>query len=462
MDAQKQIAIQVSPSQIGSADSWLPALHCGLSGRVSGISDAAWKLGERANVFEGFRNPADPKSEWRDVEHAKSPLYRQGNVSAFRIEVDGDHWQRPIVSGDYCVHPDDVLVSRIPPVRASIVTTRHHRHPIDPQLFCVRGLSLAEGVWATTLLNSAEYEAYLVASSASQALPRVSLRALRKAPVPQVPEVATRWASSVLLVLGEMVANQERLFRLQEEVENAVDGLAAGVESKAGTRLWSRVPAPALTADSWVPAHVESNAALMALADAGWCPLVDLVRQSPTIRLKSWPQEAQGLSLADVSRYFIPEEEQSAPGTRPGRYYATPVKPGDVLMSTLVSSPKVAYADISTPAYIHAVDLWARLQFRETSGAYALMLGCSSVRDELRHLAVGTAQQFATASSLLRLCLPPVDRETRERWHRRLEDVLLERRRLEKQFRDLRLEGRRMVAEALNIPWSEMKARPMK
>lgn len=462
MDAPRQNTAQVSPSQIGSADSWLPALHCGLSGRVSAISDAAWRLGERAAVFEGFRNPADPQAEGHDAKHAQSPLYRQGDVSAFRIEVDGDHWQRPIVSGDYCVRPDDLLVTRIPPVRSGLITARHHRHPVDPQVFCIRGLTVAEGAWVAALLNSAEYEAYLVASSASQALPRVSLRALRKAPVPQVPEVATRWASSVLLVLGEMVANQERLFRLQEEVENAVEGLAAGVESKAETRLWSRVSAPALTADSWVPAHVESNAALLGLADAGWCPLVDLVRPSPTGRLKSWPHEAQGLSLADVSGYFVPEEAQSAPGTRPSRYYAAPVKSGDVLMSTLVSSPKVAYADVSTPEPIHAVDLWARLQFRETPGAYALMLGCGAVRDELRHLAVGTAQQFATPSSLLRLCLPPIDRETRERWHRRLEDVLLERRRLEKQFRELRLEGRRMVAEALNIPWSEMKARPMK
>jgi hypothetical protein len=461
MDAQQQNTAQVSPSQIGFADSWLPALHCGLSGRVSAISEAAWKLGERAGVFEGFRNP-DPQSEGHDAEHAKSPLYRQADVSAFRIETEGDHWKRPIVSGDYCVRPDDLLVTRIPPVRASIVTTRHHRHPTDPQLFRVRGLSLEEGVWTTALLNSAEYEAFLVASSASQALPRVSLKALRRTPIPQVPELATRWASSVLLVLGEMVANQERLFRLQEEVEDAVEGLAAGVESKAETRLWGRVSAPGLTVDSWVPAHVESNSALMALADAGWCPLVDLVRQSPTSRLKSWPQEAQGLSLADVSGYFIPEEEQSAPGTRPGRYYSAPVKPGDVLMSTLVSSPKAAYADVSIPVSIHAVDLWARLQFRETPGAYALMLGCRTVRDELRHLAVGTAQQFATPSSLLRLSLPPIDRETRERWHRRLEDVLLERRRLERQFRELRLEGRRMVAEALNIPWSEMKARPMK
>jgi hypothetical protein len=285
---------------------------------------------------------------------------------------------------------------------------------------------------------------------------------LRKTPIPQVPENATRWASSVILVLGELVANQERLFRIQEEVESAVESLAVEVDPESELRTWSRVPARCLAVDSWVPAHVESNAALMQLVDAGWRPLADLVLQSPTGRLKSWPPQAQGLSLADVSGYFIPEEERSVPGTRSGRYYSAPVKPGDVLMSTLVSSPKVAYADIATPASIHAVDLWARLQFRETPGAYALILGCRAIRDELRHLAVGTAQQFATASSLLRLCLPPIDRETRERWHRRLEDVLLERRRLEKQFRELRLEGRRMVAEALNIPRSEMEARPLK
>lgn len=462
MDAPQQITAQVSPIQIGFADSWLPALYCGLSGRVSAISGSAWGLGQRADVFEGFRNPADPKSEWHDAAHADSPLYRQGDVSAFRIEVDGDHWQRPIVSGDYCVRPDDLLVTRIPPLRSGLITARHHRHPVDPQVFCIRGLTVAEGAWVAALLNQDEYEAHLVASSASQALPRVSLKALRRTPIPQVPELAARWASGVVLVLGEMVANQERLFRLQEEVESVVEGLSAGVESKAETRLWGRVSAPGLTVDSWVPAHVESDSALTRLANAGWCPLADLVRQSPTSRLRSWPNEAQGLSLADVSGCFIPEDEQSAPGTRPGRFYAAPLKPGDVLMSTLVSSPKVAYADVSTPEPIHAVDLWARLQFRETPGAYALILGCRAICDELRHLAVGTAQQFATASSLLRLCLPAIDRETRERWHRRLEDVLLERRRLEKQFRELRLEGRRMVAEALNIPWSEMKARPMK
>lgn len=462
MDAPQQNTAQVSPSQIGFADSWLPALYCGLSGRVSAISGSAWGLGQRADVFEGFRNPADPQAEGHDAAHANSPLYRQGNVSAFRVELDGAHWQRPIIDDDYCVRPDDLLVSRIPPLRSAVVTSKHHRHPIDQQLFCVRGLSVADGAWVAALLNQDEYEAYMVASSASQALPRVSLRALRKTPIPAVPELASRWASGVVLVLGELAANQERLFLLQEEVEEVISRFVDELDSEPMGQLWFRASTRKLTVDSWVPAHVESNAALIGLADAGWCPVADLVRPAPTGRLRTWPQKAQGLSLADVSELFIPEEAQSSPGTRPGRYFATPVMHGDVLMSTLVSSPKVAYADISTPASIHAVDLWARLQYRETPGAYALVLGCRAIRDELRHLAVGTAQQFATASSLLRLCLPPIDRETRERWHRRLEDVLLERRRLERQFRDLRLEGRRMVAKALNIPWTEMKARPMK
>jgi hypothetical protein len=81
---------------------------------------------------------------------------------------------------------------------------------------------------------------------------------------------------------------------------------------------------------------------------------------------------------------------------------------------------------------------------------------------QFRRLATGAVQQFTTADRLMTLCVPNIGRGLRRRWQNRLDELLAERRRLDTRWQDLRIEGRRMVASVLNIPWSEMKKRSLK
>jgi hypothetical protein len=377
------------------------------------------------------------------------------------------HCHRPIVEDrPYCVIPGDVVIPRIPPLHASLVSDINHRHPIDGNCLLVRGLKPVDAAWLLALLNEEECESWFVARSASQSLPRIGLRDLRNMPFPEPPDGILGWSTHLLDWIEHFSDNASKLFSLQTEVTNHVsERLLDQNDQKRRLFPGVRKPAVFFSGDSWLPLHVEIEFQQKMLIKSGAIRLKDLVVRAAkdSTRLK----EGQGsalrmLRISDTKGVYLPSIDPISPETRMGRFYAEPVRHGEVLVSSLVTYPKIAYVDPTVTGDIYPIDHWLRLLFRETPGAWTLILSSPAMGTQFRRLATGAVQQFTTADRLMTLCVPNIERDLRRRWQNRLDELLAERRRLDTRWQDLRIEGRRMVASVLNIPWSEMKKRSLK
>jgi hypothetical protein len=74
------------------------------------------------------------------------------------------------------------------------------------------------------------------------------------------------------------------------------------------------------------------------------------------------------------------------------RVFAQLLSENDVLLSTLVTSPRVTFAGTNPGTAVYPTDHWYRLRFRETPGAWALVLATPAIRAQLERLAIGTVQ----------------------------------------------------------------------
>jgi len=456
-----------TPSEMTAAESWLPALFCGQAGRVARMTISSRRLGEAAiKCLDGWRTSSDPDSPLYDELAEDSPRYRQANIGIFAINMDAHHCLRPIVENQpYCVLPGDVLTPRIPPLRAALVSDSHHRHPIDGNCFIVRGLSPLDAAWLLALLNEKEYEAWFVARSGSQALPRIGLKDLRQCPFPEPPQNALGWSSRLFSWVEAHAENAARLFSLKAEVSDHVSRSLPEEENRE-QRLFPGVREPAALLDdkSWLPEHIEAKYQQHLLLEKGMLRLKDLVTRaaSASARLKDGKSSTfRLLGLKNVTGIYLPTVRPSIPETRLGRFFSEPVQNSEVLISSLVSNPKVAYADPSLSGDTHPTDHWLRISFRETPGAWALVLASPVVAGQFKRMATGSALQFATAERLMELCVPGIDRALRNRWQNRLDGLLADRRHLDKEWEVLRLEGRQMVASVLDIPTNEIKERAL-
>ena len=98
------------------------------------------------------------------------------------------------------------------------------------------------------------------------------------------------------------------------------------------------------------------------------------------------------------------------------RAFADPLSENEVLLSTLVTNPRVAFAGAKPATAVYPTDHWYRLRFRETPGAWAVVLDTPAIHEQLERLAIGTVQQFAQPSTVRKLVLPNVPLETRIKW----------------------------------------------
>jgi hypothetical protein len=126
------------------------------------------------------------------------------------------------------------------------------------------------------------------------------------------------------------------------------------------------------------------------------------------------------------------------------RVFEEPLRQGEVLVSTLVSKPRLGYVSAAPPGDVRVTDHWQRFRFRETPGAWALVLRTAAVSDQLRRLARGAVQQFAHPGDLLRLLVPVPPLRLREEWQVELE-------RCHRQQRALEVEWEALWAQALTL-----------
>jgi hypothetical protein len=219
-------------------------------------------------------------------------------------------------------------------------------------------------------------------------------------------------------------------------------GAAGGAtkEVPAGP-CWARFFPAADVDDSLIPRHVTLAYLQHGLRDRqGWVRLDELLAPGQPRRKRMTQVAPLGryLRLGDVGPDLMitpPAEGGTLP--QPGRVYAEPLSPDEVLLSMLVTSPRVAFAGPEPAAGIHVIDHWERFRFRETPGAWALVLNTAAVRRQMPLLAMGSAQQFTHPESVRGLVLPPVSLDLRLKWDKVLRRCQARHHDLEARWRDL-------------------------
>jgi hypothetical protein len=349
------------------------------------------------------------------------------------------------------------------PLRAAWAPAGLPRHPADVNCLLVKwqralptataGLNGAlvfreravhtAAFWVALCLNQPEYQHYLLRRSGAAVLPRVRLSVLRELKVPMPPVEAELLAAQVWEWQEESLANTKDLAWLLDEVDAQVNALAIAAEEdqEPASRSWGRFFQAADVADSLIPRHVTLGHLQRLLRDeVGWRPLTDLLSpQQPSRRRRTAAgADDRYLRLSDVGTDLsikVPEMPDAPPMA--GRVYAEPLATEEVLLSLLVTNPRVAFAGAVPEPDIFVTDHWERLRFRETPGAWALVLNTSPVRRQLGLLAMGTVQQFAHPDALRSLVLPPIEDDLRRKWDRQLRRYQVRHQELEARWRQL-------------------------
>lgn len=403
-------------------------------------------MGGLAEVIEGKRDTssAEPANEG-------SPVYRQANLAALRWKLSAEHWKQPQIADRTCVRPGDVVVNKLAPVRAAIATPRLHRHPVDSNCYLLRGMERTDALWAALCLNQPLYAEYLVRLAGASILPRVTMRALRELPLLVAPMESRNLAEKTWALIDGFLAQEEILHRIVSEAQDQIcppETVRFWQERLASLdklTWWRRVPGD-LIADSLLPGHSLFELLCHELqVDLGWVPLHQcLAPEQPSRARLSVTEDSPEvptlhcLRISDVGTDLTvgqaPNKEEVA---WPGRVYREPLRQEEILVSLLVSSPTVAYAGEIPRTDIFVTDHWERLRFRETPGAWAIILSSPLVSIQLRLLAQGSARQFLSVGAVSRVLVPIPPREERLPWDRALLNYQRSRIKLEDAWRGL-------------------------
>lgn len=434
----------VSPNLLEREETWDPQVFCGgilplLSlpdERVVAIPGVDVVEGQRSE--EGLRNPR--------------PVYRVSNVGWLELRMDSEHCSSPVSSSDRCVVPGDVVVSKIAPVRAAIATSSVFRHPVDANCCIVRGLSEATGFWLAFCINQPAFGEYLVRKSGAAIVPRVSADALKSIRLPMPPTGVESISHRVFECIERRLLNHVELFRFFDIVR---DELASLLPEGSGDRIsnetdgptWFRFFSPADIEDSLVPRHVAVNGYQRHLkCDASWISIRSLTTKSlGGSRITDSDEGVCTLMLSDVDEDLtVTRSRMRSDVSASRRVYAESLQADEVLLSALVSRPRVVFVGQKPSRPIHPTDHWHRLRFYETPGAWAAVLNDATIHEQLGRLAIGTVQQFAPPWTISKLVLPGIPLETRRKW-----DAFL--RRWQQNRVDLQREWVRLMSDAYEL-----------
>jgi hypothetical protein len=408
-----------------------------------------------ARVIDGWRASETPGALTYDPHAAKVPVYRQANIGQFRLLLSELHWTPPRITGRWCVQPDDVVLNKITPVRAALVTTNAKRHPVDGNSIIIRGLSRCAAAWVAMCLNHSSYEQLLTTESG--VLKRVGLGALASLRVPPAPPEMDALAARLRGVIDEATLAGELLHQAQTEAnEEASMADLPEHNLRAGRSFSGR----AMTSDNWLPSWVALRTEHDVLEEQNsWVALGDIASFGDRARLTSTDDCSWALRLSDVGEnLFVPSVEQATLSNATWtRMLAKPLVPGEVLVSTLGSSFRAAYIDEEAPTHTHPIDGWVRLRFRETPAAWALLLSTAPVRSQAARLTIGSVQQFVPPDALRLLRLPAPPREVRDRWQRAVERHHAQRRALDRRWSDLLVELSSLF-DAVHRPFRSRRA----
>jgi hypothetical protein len=406
--------LRVPPAILEREETWDPQLLCGAVLKFV-AAGKTWTLRQLGGlVLEGVRGAINQGS----------PVYRMSNVGEMELLPEEGQFRPPEVNDERCVRPGDIILSKSVPIRAAIAPPALFRHPADANIYLIRGLDQAVGLWVALLLNQPAYGEYLVRKSGVAIIPRIRLSVLRNASFPAIPAGLGSVSQQLFDCLDSKIESLGQLFRFSAEVRREVaywlPQSRPSQPQMTTQRMWHGFFAPSEIGDSLVPVHVQVNAEQRALRkDAGWIPLNNLVRINgpQTGRIAVSGDQMRTLQLSDIRRDFsFPNGEARPVGETNRLIFATPIDSNEVLLSTLVTNPRVTFAASRPISPVHPSDHWCRLHFRETPGAWAAILATPAIHEQLLRLAIGTVQQFTQPSTIGRLVLPAIPLQTRIRW----------------------------------------------
>lgn len=409
----------VRPGLFGAAASWSPAYFTGAGAVALRAGLTGHKISDFGGfVLEGWRASETPGALNYDARAATTPVYRQTNIGRLRLHLGTQHWDPPQITGRWCVQPGDVVLNKLAPIRAAFVPANAKRHPVDGNSLIVRGLPLPDAAWVAFCLNQPEYEQLLVIESG--VLQRVGIGALASLRIPPAPPHMNRLSAH----LRDALDDQELTIQAFHRVHVETNEVTSAALPKARLLCDGAFYAPAaVTHDTWLPSATALRAEQTVLdEELGWVAIGDLASSDDRARLNHPPEGARALRLRDVGDdLLVSENDDASEQLIPSRTLARTVVPGEVLLSTLGSSFRAAYVDEEAPKNTFPVDGWARLRFRETPAAWALLLSTDALRSQAARLTVGSVQQFVPPDALRSLRVPVPPRDVRDRWQRAVE-----------------------------------------
>jgi len=444
--------MMVAPQRLAQAEGrWLPELFDPKLACVLDVPLRSPTLGDLGRISEGYRAEAVGINSLSDM----GPVYRPGNIQAMHLVPGSEHLCSPGADLPQCLHPGDVVVTKAAPPRAALVPELVHRHPVDGNCMILRGLPPALALWVAWCLNQAPVGAYLAIMSGRGMIPRISQSALGELRLPAPPSEVVKWAQATLPLLEEAYALHQRRDQLLADVHAAVAAAAKSLDLIDDLHDGQWIRGELMPVTSLLPSHVHLSAQQHRLrVEGGWQRLSELIVSQATSRqrLAAAPDGASYIRLGDVAHDGTIANHLGSEAPQPiTRVFAQPIQVYEVLLATIVTAPRAAVVDAAIAGKTFVTDQWVRLRFRETPGAWAMILGSPTIADQMRRMAVGTIAQYANPADLLDLLVPPVLLEVRQEWDRRERQITERRRAWEHQWDEACAQGHELFTVAHRI-----------
>jgi hypothetical protein len=419
----------IAPDLLEQEAVWGADLYCGPAAQILLDRGKRRSLRElRGSCLEGWRVSTNREAEDYDTKIEQTAIYRQANLDYMRFKLDMSHWDEPTIEADWCVQPGDVVLNKLVPIRAVLVTSRAYRHPVDANCLIIRGLDRPTAAWVAFCLNQPAYEAYLTQHQGLAVLPRVSLRELRLLQVPDQPVEMRQLGEQLWELNDQWIESEEALVRCMKEVEASIAADLLNLRNDEKPRAispleessgWGHYVEAASIEDSLVPVHVENADWRRRLKrNLNWMPITKLrvLGGLSRERLNKANSELAYVQLGDVDDMLMLKPIQPTAVGQFHRIFRQALAQGEVLVSTFIANPRVAFVDRQPEMPQYVSDHWVRLRFAETAGAWALVLNAKPIQEQFAGLAMGTSQQFMSGEAIEQVLLPNVEWETRKRW----------------------------------------------
>ena len=421
------------PEFLAGDSQWCAELYCGEVKRLYSLSDRKPIAG---TIIEGLRLTAKD-IQGRLTQEEINSVVRPGQIDNFRLELTIDNWSgiffEPEIETSQTasfkkrfLQTGDVILKRIAPMRAAWITPSVPHVPVDENCFIVRYLQRADAFWLCLCLNQPIYNSYLTRNTRGTSLFRVSIKSLENTEIPTPPESVKKISERAWTILEKNYSESAAVFRLKQEVEQEFSTpiKAEFFDDEGELPMPVRRYKSVNIGDSLLQKHVELRYLQNRLKEEhGWIKLEDLLTRESSSRLKESDvvRNARFLRLANIGNDFtVSEPDAEYKPQNIFRNYAAPLAEGDVLLSTLVTTPRTAFIGESPRGTVYVSDTIERLVFRETPGAWALILNTKPIQRQLSLMAVGAVQQFTSSAFIRTLLVPPLSREYREKIDERL------------------------------------------